>query len=87
MNVLNWVEYSTRKKKLGLSRKQNIFQIFTPSSCHDEIILAEIDHCADGTHGCEQEFMNTEDACVCKCRQGFKLRPDGKTCKSECFRL
>lgn len=31
--------------------------------------------------------MNTEDACVCKCRQGFKLRPDGKTCKSECFLL
>ncbi|KAI3361483.1 hypothetical protein L3Q82_013631, partial [Scortum barcoo] len=45
----------------------------------------EIDHCADGTHGCEQEFMNTEDACVCKCRNGFTLRPDGKTCKKpEC---
>lgn len=47
----------------------------------------EIDHCADGTHGCEQEFMNTEVGCVCKCRQGFILRPDGKTCesKSVCF--
>lgn len=44
---------------------------------------AEIDHCADGKHGCEQEFMNTEASCVCKCRNGFTLRPDGKTCQSE----
>lgn len=48
--------------------------------CH-----AEIDHCADGTHGCEQESMNTKDSCVCKCRSGFELRPDGKTCKSACL--
>lgn len=49
------------------------------SQCHPEI-----DHCADGTHGCEQEFMNTDDSCVCKCRKGYTLRPDGKTCKSKC---
>lgn len=48
--------------------------------CH-----AEIDHCADGTHGCEQESMNTKDSCVCKCRSGFELRPDGKTCKNTCL--
>lgn len=47
--------------------------------CHPEI-----DHCADGTHGCEQEFMSTEDACVCKCKNSYTLRPDGKTCKSKC---
>lgn len=49
-------------------------------------LSSEIDHCADGTHGCEQEFMNTEDACACKCRQGFTLRPDGKTCESKSVR-
>lgn len=31
--------------------------------------------------------MSTEDACVCKCRKGFTLRPDGKTCKSNSPRL
>uniref|UniRef100_A0A3Q1B2X3 VWFA domain-containing protein n=1 Tax=Amphiprion ocellaris TaxID=80972 RepID=A0A3Q1B2X3_AMPOC len=44
-------------------------------------IQKNIDHCADGTHGCEQEFMNTADSCLCKCRKGYTLRPDGKTCK------
>ncbi|XP_060937859.1 matrilin-2-like [Limanda limanda] len=41
----------------------------------------EIDHCADGTHGCEQEFINTNDSCVCKCRKGYTLNRDGRTCK------
>uniref|UniRef100_A0A3B4BDE2 VWFA domain-containing protein n=1 Tax=Periophthalmus magnuspinnatus TaxID=409849 RepID=A0A3B4BDE2_9GOBI len=44
--------------------------------------LVEIDHCAGGTYGCEQEFENTENSCVCKCKKGYKLRADGKTCQS-----
>lgn len=42
-----------------------------------------MDPCADGTHGCQQDFESVEDACVCRCRAGFTLRADGKTCKSE----
>uniref|UniRef100_A0A3B5MK58 VWFA domain-containing protein n=1 Tax=Xiphophorus couchianus TaxID=32473 RepID=A0A3B5MK58_9TELE len=41
-----------------------------------------VDPCADGSHGCEQEFVSAGDSCVCRCRKGFTLRPDGKTCKS-----
>uniref|UniRef100_A0A8C5B126 Matrilin 2 n=1 Tax=Gadus morhua TaxID=8049 RepID=A0A8C5B126_GADMO len=41
---------------------------------------AQVDHCADGKHGCEQEAVNMENACVCKCRDGFTLGPDGKSC-------
>ncbi|KAK0131866.1 Matrilin-2 [Merluccius polli] len=41
----------------------------------------DLDRCADGKHGCEQECVSTQDSCVCKCRNGFTLRPDGKTCK------
>ena len=57
-----------------------IFSVITP---HQTILPAETDHCADGKHGCEHDFMNTEDSCVCKCREGYTLRPDGKTCQSE----
>uniref|UniRef100_A0A3P8SE71 Matrilin 2 n=1 Tax=Amphiprion percula TaxID=161767 RepID=A0A3P8SE71_AMPPE len=49
----------------------------------DKCYTVYMDHCADGKHGCEQEFMSTEDSCVCKCRAGFTLQPDGKTCQSE----
>lgn len=56
---------------------QFIFLVNTPC------FSAEMDHCADGKHGCEQEFVSGEDSCVCTCRDGFTLRPDGKTCQSE----
>lgn len=52
-------------------------------SKYSDCFSAEMDHCADGKHGCEQEFMSGEDSCVCACRDGFTLRPDGKTCQSE----
>uniref|UniRef100_A0A8C6TXE9 Matrilin 2 n=1 Tax=Neogobius melanostomus TaxID=47308 RepID=A0A8C6TXE9_9GOBI len=48
----------------------------------DKHTCRKVDHCADGRHGCEQEFENTNKACVCKCKKGFTLRPDGKTCHS-----
>uniref|UniRef100_A0A3B4XK95 Matrilin 2 n=1 Tax=Seriola lalandi dorsalis TaxID=1841481 RepID=A0A3B4XK95_SERLL len=55
-----------------------IFSVFAPLI---RLFTAETDHCADGNHGCEQDFMSTEDSCVCKCREGYTLRPDGKTCQ------
>lgn len=50
---------------------------------HSRVVSAEMDPCADGTHGCQQDFESVEDACVCRCRPGFTLRADGKTCESE----
>ncbi|MGH0115044.1 UNVERIFIED_CONTAM: hypothetical protein FKN15_073181 [Acipenser sinensis] len=42
---------------------------------------AETDPCALGNHGCEHECVNTEDSFICRCRAGYTLNPDGKTCK------
>ena len=64
-------------KKRKIRQNVTIFPLISVFS------IPEIDHCADGSHGCEQEFMNTENSCVCKCRKGYTLRPDGKTCKSK----
>ena len=71
VNTFHWSDWTTVKICF-------IFPVFTPW-----LFPAEIDHCADGKHGCEQESMNTEHSCVCKCRKGFTLRPDGKSCQSE----
>uniref|UniRef100_A0A8D3E6V6 Matrilin 2 n=1 Tax=Scophthalmus maximus TaxID=52904 RepID=A0A8D3E6V6_SCOMX len=59
----------------NFSQIQSLISVFQAKLC------GEIDHCADGTHGCEQEFTNTGDSCVCRCRRGFTLGPDGKTCR------
>ncbi|KAG7250011.1 hypothetical protein CRUP_014083, partial [Coryphaenoides rupestris] len=40
-----------------------------------------MDPCGGGNHGCEHDYFSTEDSCVCRCRRGYVLRPDGKTCK------
>uniref|UniRef100_A0A8D3AEJ1 Matrilin 2 n=1 Tax=Scophthalmus maximus TaxID=52904 RepID=A0A8D3AEJ1_SCOMX len=61
----------------NFSQIQSLISVFQCALC------AWTDHCADGKHGCEHEFMSTEDSCVCKCRKGFKLRPDGRTCQSD----
>uniref|UniRef100_A0A8C5AMC8 Matrilin 2 n=1 Tax=Gadus morhua TaxID=8049 RepID=A0A8C5AMC8_GADMO len=61
----------------NFSRIQTLNAVFQSKLC------GEVDHCGDGKHGCEHEAVNMEDSCVCKCRDGFKLRPNGKSCKSE----
>jgi len=50
---------------------------------HPLALLPEVDPCGGGNHGCEHDHFSTEDSCVCRCRRGYLLRPDGKTCKSE----
>ena len=56
----------------------SVMSCLFPDSC-----LPEIEHCALGTHGCEHECVNTNKSFVCKCRTGYMLRPDEKTCKSK----
>ncbi|NXX08241.1 MATN2 protein, partial [Larus smithsonianus] len=42
------------------------------------------DVCKSVNHGCEHACVNAGDSFVCKCQEGFLLREDGKTCKSNC---
>lgn len=47
-------------------------------------LFREIDECALKEHGCEQNCINTLDGYACKCRLGYKLRNDEKTCEVKC---
>uniref|UniRef100_A0A8C8J2A2 Matrilin 2 n=1 Tax=Oncorhynchus tshawytscha TaxID=74940 RepID=A0A8C8J2A2_ONCTS len=50
--------------------------------------LCGLDPCSLGNHGCEHDCVNTEDSFMCRCREGYKLRPDNRTCQSKsmaCF--
>ncbi|XP_028982682.1 collagen and calcium-binding EGF domain-containing protein 1 [Diachasma alloeum] len=40
----------------------------------------DIDECAEGTHDCEQICVNTPGDFICKCREGFSLHEDNRTC-------
>lgn len=55
--------------------------------CNDGYTLLEdgrtcrdIDECSVGTHGCQQDCVNTDGGFRCECRQGFQLNDDGSTC-------
>lgn len=39
--------------------------------------------CKSVNHGCEHVCVNADNSYICKCREGFVLREDGKTCRSE----
>lgn len=45
--------------------------------------FSELDSCALGDHGCEHSCVSSEDSFVCQCFEGYTLREDGKTCRSE----
>jgi len=47
------------------------------------LLLADKDVCNSVSHGCEQVCVNTEDSYICKCREKFILKEDGKTCRCE----
>lgn len=53
---------------------------------HDFHFPAGINFCSLGKHGCEHECINTEDSYMCRCRAGYTLNRDRKTCRSEYFR-
>lgn len=42
--------------------------------------MIDIDECADGTSGCDQQCTNTEGSYRCSCRDGFYLGLDDHTC-------
>lgn len=43
-----------------------------------------INYCALNKPGCEHECVNTEEGHYCRCRRGYNLDPNGKTCSREC---
>ena len=46
-----------------------------------------INYCALNKPGCEHECINTEEGYYCRCRRGYTLDPNGKTCSRECTRV
>ncbi|XP_041105767.1 matrilin-3-like isoform X2 [Polyodon spathula] len=45
--------------------------------------LCGLDICSLGTHGCEHICVSTTDSYYCKCRDGYILNEDKKTCSKE----
>ena len=43
-------------------------------------IFSDVNECHDNNGGCEQICCNTIGSFQCKCRHGFELSSDGKTC-------
>uniref|UniRef100_A0A3B3IAH6 Matrilin 2 n=1 Tax=Oryzias latipes TaxID=8090 RepID=A0A3B3IAH6_ORYLA len=64
----------------------NFSQIESLISVFQSKLCGGIDYCDLGIHGCEHSCISLPD-CVCKCRKGYTLRPDGKTCVDVCQTL
>lgn len=39
--------------------------------------------CSTTTHGCDHFCINTPGSYLCRCKQGYVLNPDGRTCRTE----
>ena len=50
-----------------------------PSFMH-EVLIADIDECATGTHNCDQQCHNTNGSYECSCHRNFILGSDEQTC-------
>lgn len=48
---------------------------------------SEIDYCDLGNHGCEHDCVSVPESYICRCKKGYVLNLDGKTCSSKCFCL
>ncbi|XP_038187124.1 matrilin-4 isoform X2 [Arvicola amphibius] len=44
--------------------------------------LCAMDLCAEGTHGCEHLCVNFLDSYFCRCRAGFALQQDQRSCRA-----
>ena len=47
----------------------------------DLISFADIDECAEGTHNCDHNCVNTDGSYACSCNDGLFLQPDGHSCQ------
>lgn len=48
--------------------------------CQFCFIVADIDECSRGSHGCHHNCRNVPGSYFCSCRRGFRLSNDLKTC-------
>ena len=48
-------------------------------------IFLDVDECAGGKDGCSHICANTPGGFECKCRSGYRLNTDQKTCIGEGF--
>ena len=49
--------------------------------------LVDINECTTGSNDCEQDCVNFAGRYNCKCRFGFELNTDRKTCKQGAYFL
>lgn len=45
---------------------------------------AAIDACADGRHGCQHHCVSARGSYSCRCRAGYYLNQDKRSCTSKC---
>nr|XP_060140934.1 matrilin-4 isoform X2 [Globicephala melas] len=45
--------------------------------------LCPIDHCSFGNHSCQHECVGTFGGPRCRCRAGYNLLPDGRSCQAQ----
>uniref|UniRef100_A0A4W4G510 VWFA domain-containing protein n=1 Tax=Electrophorus electricus TaxID=8005 RepID=A0A4W4G510_ELEEL len=60
----------------------NFSQIDTLIALFNSTLCTEIDFCDLGDHGCEHDCVSTPDSYMCRCKEGFILRTDAKSCSS-----
>ncbi|XP_065748161.1 matrilin-4 isoform X2 [Phocoena phocoena] len=45
--------------------------------------LCPVDHCSFGNHSCQHECVSTFGGPRCRCRGGYNLLPDGRSCQAQ----
>uniref|UniRef100_W5L4X0 Matrilin 2 n=1 Tax=Astyanax mexicanus TaxID=7994 RepID=W5L4X0_ASTMX len=61
----------------------NFSQIDTLISVFNSTLCTDMDPCLVVDHQCEHNCVSTGASYVCRCRKGFVLQPDGKSCQAE----
>uniref|UniRef100_A0A8B9JRP7 Matrilin 2 n=1 Tax=Astyanax mexicanus TaxID=7994 RepID=A0A8B9JRP7_ASTMX len=61
----------------------NFSQIDTLISVFNSTLCTDMDPCLVVDHQCEHNCVSTGASYVCRCRKGFILQPDGKSCQGE----
>nr|XP_033790220.1 matrilin-2 isoform X2 [Geotrypetes seraphini] len=60
----------------NFSQIETLTSVFQNKLCADHL-------CATVAHGCDHFCINTPGSYVCKCKQGYLLNPDHKTCSTQ----
>lgn len=51
------------------------------------LVSPVIDYCSFGNHSCQHECVSIPNGHYCRCRSGFTLQPDGKSCRGRSWCL